>query len=72
MTEDEFLDTVRTYRRLHPAQRYGQAVFNVLRLINRPWANRAHGTELDTFDHDDRVPALLTFLRQNEVFEQDS
>ena len=69
MTEAEFLDTVRTYHNLHPAQRYGQAVFNVLRLIDRKWSNRAHGTDLDPFDHDERVPTLLAFLRDQEVWD---
>lgn len=71
MTEAEFHDAVRASMRKWPEQRYGQAVFNVLREAYPEIAEHVLGTELDPFFFDERVPALLVFmadwLRYGEV-----
>lgn len=51
----------------HPEQRAGQAYFNVLRdpaygAFDPAAAAEVAGTALDTFNHDDRIPDLMTFL----------
>ena len=62
MTDAEFRDAVQASLVRYPEQRYGQAVFNTLREVYPDIAERVHGTVLDPFDLDERVPALLAFM----------
>lgn len=58
-----FLTVVRVTQEFQPAWREGQTVFNVLGVLRPDLADQVSLTELDTYHHDDRVPALLNWLR---------
>lgn len=52
------------YRAQYPEQRQGQASFNVLRTNRRKWTDEIHGTPLDPFYMDDRLPAFRKWLKE--------
>ena len=63
MTEYErYLRRAVRYHDNHPAQREGQAAFNQLARENPDLADSIRGTDLDPFDDDERLPAVLDHL----------
>jgi hypothetical protein len=62
----EYLDAVTDRRFRHPHERSGQAHFNVLWFDQHDpdFADEIRGGELDPFNLDERVPAMLSALRE--------
>lgn len=59
MTVDELQRQAVAYRAEHPEQRWGQALFNVLRAHDLELARELTGTEADPFYLDERVGGFL-------------
>lgn len=65
MTNEEyetFLARVTEYWEQNPSQRYGQAVYNLMRITWPELEDQVIHTELDCFDIDGRAPRLLKWL----------
>ena len=59
MTVDELQRQAVAYQAEHPEQRWGQALFNVLREHDLDLARELTGTEADPFYQDERVGGFL-------------
>lgn len=58
-----FMTAVKVTVRFQREWRYGQTVFNVLYALRPDLADRVHRTDLDPFNHDNRVPRLLSWVQ---------
>jgi len=58
-----FETVVEVTRKFQPEWRHGQTVYNVLRVLRPDLEAQIAHTELDCFQHDERVPRLLNWLR---------
>jgi hypothetical protein len=56
----------------NPEWRMGQTYFNTLHMTHREWADEIHGTDLDTFYRDERIPAFREWLTNKFKQYEDS
>jgi hypothetical protein len=66
MNEDDyaaFLVALKVTLRFQREWRYGQTVANVLNVLRPDLRRRIWSTDLDPFNHDNRVPRLLSWLQ---------
>lgn len=62
MTLHSFAVYAAAYYVAHPAQRYGQAMFNALYETHPDIANEIRGTDVDPFYFDARLSAFWAFV----------
>lgn len=67
MTVEHFKELVKFHMQLHQQQRFGQAVFNTLKVHDPEAAEDLRCSSLDPFNHDDRVPAVMQWLIDRQV-----